>query len=109
MATVYIDEYLSLYLFVYGTEDLHQRVCNEIIYNEALNKWNEYPDYTIDSEEGPMLLREYVNHINTLGFYEGELEIHITNQFNYINIATYTEDCNFRGYSIIRYFNNRPK
>ena len=80
-------------------------MLNEIS-NEELNRLNEYPDITIDTEEGTMLLREYVNHINTLGFYGGELEIHIASQIYNINITTYAVHFNNRGYSIIRYFNN---
>ena len=52
--------YRCISRFVYETEDLHQRVLNEIS-NEALNRLNEYPHNTIDTEKGPMLLREYVN------------------------------------------------
>ena len=95
--------YRCIFLFVYVTEDLHQRVLNEIS-NEALNRLNEYPVITIDTELGPMLLREYVNHINTLGVYGSELEIHISSQIYNINIVTYAVHSNNRGYS--RYFNN---
>ena len=80
-------------------------MLNEIS-NEALNRLNEFPYITIDTELGPMLFREYVNHINILGFYGSELEIHIASQIYNINIATYAVLSNNRGYSIIRYFNN---
>lgn len=52
-----------------------------------------------------MPIREYINRINNLGFYGGELEISIANQIYDINIATYREHDNI-GFSTIRYYNN---
>lgn len=52
------------------------RVRNEM-YNEAVNHINEYPDISIETEEGPISLREYIHKIIDNGFYGGELEISI--------------------------------
>ena len=61
----------SISIFVYGTKALPQRVRNEI-YNEALNRLPNYPDITLETEHGPMNIRNYVEHIDQDGFY-GEI------------------------------------
>lgn len=68
--------YRCIARFVYGTEDLHMRVRDEI-YQEAINRINDYPDITIETELGPMLLHDYIHRINNPGFFGGELEITI--------------------------------
>ena len=85
--------YRSIARFVYGNEDLHQRVRFEI-YEEAMRRRDSYPDITLETESGPMNIREYVKNINTLGFYGGELEIGIASDIYNINIATYKEIIN---------------
>lgn len=67
--------------FVYGTEDLYLRVRREI-YNEALVRSNQYPDITLDSENGHIHIHEYINHMNDNGFFGGELEINIARSFS---------------------------
>ena len=42
-----------------------------------MKRRDSYPDITLETESGPMNIREYVKNINTLGFYGGELEIGI--------------------------------
>ena len=49
--------YRSISRFVYGTENLHLRVRNEI-YLEALNRINEYPDIALETENRPMPIRQ---------------------------------------------------
>ena len=53
--------------FVYGTEDLHMRLRDEI-YQEAINRINNYPDITIETELEPMLLHDYIHRINNQVF-----------------------------------------
>ena len=77
--------YRSIARFVYGNEDLHQRVRFEI-YEEAMRRRDSYPDITLETESGPMNIREYDKNINTLGFYGGELEIGIASDIYNINI-----------------------
>ena len=96
--------YRCLARFIYGTEDLNLRVRDEI-YQEALNRINNYPDITIETEIGPMLLYDYIHHIDTPGFYGGELEITIAIDIYNINISTYNDNEN-RRFSFIRYYNN---
>ena len=36
-----------------------------------MKRRDSYPDITLDTENGPMNIREYVNNINTIGFYGG--------------------------------------
>ena len=45
--------YRCIARFIYGTEDLHLRVRDEI-YQEALNRINDYPDITIETELSPI-------------------------------------------------------
>ena len=80
------------------------RVRDEI-YQEALNRINNYPDITIETELGPMHLYDYIHHINNPGFYGGELEITIASDIYNINIVTYDDNIN-NGFSFIRYYNN---
>ena len=79
--------YRCIARFIYGTEDLHLRVRDEI-YQEALNRINHYPDITIETELGPMHLHDYIHHINNPGFSGGELEISIASDIYNINIIT---------------------
>ena len=87
-------------------EDLHERVRNEI-YNEALRRINDYPDIIIDTELGPINIRNYVNHIQNSGFFGGEIEISIAVYLYNINIATIKEirdeKDNIICYTYIRY------
>ena len=83
-------------------------VRNEI-YLEALNRINEYPDITLETENGPMPIRQYINNINKPGFFGGELEIAIATGIYHINIATYNEirnNDNFIGLTPISFYNN---
>ena len=101
--------YRSIARFVYGNEDLHQRVRFEI-YEEEMKRRDSYHDITLETENGTMNIREYVNNINTIGFYGGELEIGITSELYNINIATYNEILNNNneiiGLTPIRYYNH---
>ena len=99
----------SISRFVYGTEDLYQRVTNEI-YNEGLNCLPNYPDIKLETEHGPMNIRNYVEYIAQDGFYGGDLQIGIAGDIYNINIATFNEindsNNNLIGLTPIRYFNN---
>ena len=80
----------SIARFVFGDENMHARVRKEI-YEYAYNRIHEYPDLTLNIEEGPMNIRKYINNINRNGFYGGKLEIGIAAILYNINIATYNE------------------
>ena len=54
--------YHILSRFLYGTEDLHLRIKNEI-YNALLNRLDNLPDITMNEENGQMRIREYINNI----------------------------------------------
>ena len=55
-----------------------------------MNRVNDYPDITLQTEIGPLSIRDYINHINQLGFYGGEIEINIIASDLYnLNIVTY--------------------
>ena len=64
----------------------------------------------METEIGPLSIRDYINHINQLGFYGGEIEINIASDLYNINIATYEQitDNNDKilGYKYIRYYNS---
>ena len=62
--------YRWLARFVYGNEELHQRVRNEI-YNKAIIRLPNYPNISLENENGPMNIIEYANHINNDDFYWG--------------------------------------
>ena len=66
---------------------MHGRVRREI-YNECIIRQNNYPDITIETEEGPMHILNYINHMQKDGFYGGELEISVADELYNINIAT---------------------
>ena len=101
--------YRALSRFIFGTESLHNRIRNEI-YQEALNRAANYPDITLNTERGPMRIRDYINLINTEGFYGGELDLSIACSIYNINIATFREiydnNNNLQGLSFINYYNN---
>ena len=82
MGIVYID----LSRFLYGIEDLHLKIRNEI-YNELLNRIDILPNITMNTENGPMRIRDYINNIQTPGFFWGELEISTAIELYNINIA----------------------
>ena len=63
------------------------------------------PDITLDTEQGPMRINQYINNMQNLGFYGGDFEISIAVDLYGINIATYNENDN-NGFNIIRYYNN---
>ena len=106
MVIVYLD---CISRFIYGSEDLYMRVRREI-YDAAQLRMNSYPDITIDTEKGPLHIRDYIPKIIEEGFYGGELEISIAANIYNINIATFNEvtDNNFSpiGYTNINYYNN---
>ena len=68
--------YRSISRFIYRTEDLFHRVRQEI-YQEARRRENNYPDLTLDTEEGPLNIHRYINKIQSDRFFGGELEISI--------------------------------
>ena len=82
--------YSTLSRFLYGTEDLHLRIRNEI-YNALLNRIDNLPNITMNSENGPMRIMEYINNIQNPGFFGGELEISTAIKLYNINIAAYKE------------------
>ena len=101
--------YRTLSLFLYGTEDLHLRIRNEI-YNTLLNRIDNLPDITMNTENGPMRFREYINNIQNPGFFGGELEISTAIELYNINIATYEEVTNnsqFKGLSFLNYYSEQ--
>ena len=57
-----------------------------------------------------MNIRNYVNHIQSPGFYGGEIEISIAVDLYNINIVTYNEirddNNNIMGYTYIRYYDS---
>ena len=69
---------------------MHTRVRREI-FEECLRRQNTFPSITLDLEQGPMNINDYINHIQNEGFYGGELEISIAASLYNINIATYNE------------------
>lgn len=73
--------YWAIALFIFRTEDVHLRIRREI-YEEAVRRSANYPDITLNSENGPMNILDYISNINNEGFYGGELEISI--DLNYI-------------------------
>lgn len=85
--------------FVYSTENLYQRVRNKI-YQEPLKRINNYPEITIETEEGPMIIRDNINYIKNLGFFGGEIEISKASEIYDINLATY-KDNNQQSFSIL--------
>ena len=78
--------YRALSRFLYGKEDIHLRIRNEI-YNSLLNRFDNLPVITMNTEYGPMRIREYINNIQNEGFYGGELEISRAIELYNINIA----------------------
>ena len=58
----------------------------------------------METEKGPLRIRGYINHINQLGFYDGEIEINIVSDLYNLNISTYRQitDNNDN----IRYYNS---
>ena len=63
----------------------------------------------METEIGPLSIRDYINHINQLGFYGGEIEINIASDLYNINIANYEQINNNNdniGYKYIRYCNS---
>ena len=82
------------------------RVRREI-FNEANRRINDYPDITLDTEEGPIHIHDYIPRILEDGFFGGELEISIASDIYNLNIATYNEIVdseNIIGYSPINYY-----
>ena len=105
MAIVYLEVYLDSYM---ALEDLYIRVRREI-YEAALLRINSYPDINIETETGPLHIRDYAPKIIEDGFFGGELEISIASNIYNINIATYNEiidNNNPIGYTNINYYNN---
>ena len=88
---------------------MHDRVRREI-YNECIIRQNNYPDITIETEERPMHIINYINHIQNNGFYGGELEISLTADLYNINIETHREILNDNneiiGFRYINYYNH---
>ena len=78
--------YRALSRFLYGTEDLHLRIRNDI-YNDLLNRIDNLPDITMNIENGSMRIKEYINNIRAPGFFGGELEISTAIDLYNINIA----------------------
>ena len=77
------------------------------IFNEANRRINDYPDITLDTEEGPIHIHDYILRILEDGFFGGELEISIASDIYNLNIATYNEIVdseNIIGYSPINYY-----
>lgn len=100
---------MALSQFLYGTEDLHLRIRNEI-YNTLLNRIDNLPDITMNTENGPMRIREYINNIQNPGFFGGELEISTAIKLYNINIAAYKEVNNnsqFKGLSFLNYYSEQ--
>jgi len=65
----------------------------------------------LETEIGPLSIRDYIYHINQLGFYDGEIKINIISNLYSINIATYKwitdNNDNILGYKYIRYYNSK--
>ena len=57
-----------------------------------------------------MKIRNYINHIKTLGFFEGEIEINTAENLYNISITTYNQiteyNYNILGYSFIHHYYN---
>ena len=85
------------------------RVRREI-YEECRNRQSNYPDISLETEQGPMNILDYINHIQSNGFYGGELEISVAAELYNINIATYMENRdinnNIIGFTNINYYNH---
>ena len=82
------------------------RVRREIYEAALLLRINSYPDISIETEVGPLHVRDYVPKIIFIGFFGGELEISIASNIYNINIATYNEiidNNNPIGYTNINY------
>mgnify|MGYP002627227859 CR=1 FL=1 len=98
----------SISRFILGSEYLYMRVRREI-FNEANKRINDYPDITLDTEEGPIHIHDYIHRILEDGFFGGELEISIESDIYNLNIATYNEIIdseNIIGYSPINYYHH---